>query len=129
MDRFISKIEKTDTCWLWTGAKRHKGYGAFKFDSKVIDAHRFAYILFKGEIKDNLFVLHTCDNRACVNPEHLFLGTNSDNMKDCYKKGRLKLPIPQKIHGTRSRYKSGCRCEKCRIVANSYLRKYRASKK
>ena len=101
MERFYSKVDKTDTCWIWNAAGRGKsGYGAFKLNGKVVNAHRFSYTINKGEIPDKLFVCHTCDNRKCVNPEHLFLGTHSDNMKDAYKKGRLKLP-------EKSRFKNG----------------------
>ena len=92
VDRFWCKVEKTDACWLWTGSKRHKGYGAFvyKKNGQVIQgrAHRYSYELHKGEIPAGLFVLHRCDIPACVNPEHLFLGTNRDNVEDMVSKGR-----------------------------------------
>jgi len=94
MQRFLDKIDKTNDCWNWTAAIRGKsGYGCFKFENKTIDAHRFSWILHNGEIPKNLFVCHKCDNRKCVNPEHLFLGTQSDNMKDCFNKNRLTIPI------------------------------------
>lgn len=90
--RFLEKVNKTDGCWLWTASTR-SGYGAIKYNNKVEGAHRISYILYKGEINDGLFVCHTCDNPSCVNPDHLFLGSNSDNMKDAFDKGRLNIPI------------------------------------
>lgn len=93
MKRFFDKISKTDNCWNWKASLRGKtGYGAFKINDKVVDAHRVSYILHYGEIPKNMFVCHKCDNRKCVNPDHLFLGTHSDNIKDAYNKGRLKVP-------------------------------------
>ena len=98
--KFLKSVEKTDTCWIWTAGSRGYGYGAFKFGNKTVDSHRVSYILFKGEIPSGIFVCHTCDNPKCVNPDHLWLGTHSDNMKDAYNKGRLNIP-------TTSRFKKG----------------------
>lgn len=90
--RFWEKVNKTDSCWLWTGAKRNKGYGAFVYakDGEVIQgrAHRYSYEIHKGDIPTGMFVLHSCDNPACVNPAHLALGSNQDNVTDMMKKGR-----------------------------------------
>lgn len=80
------------TCWYWRGAKNHLGYGLFKRNR----AHRFAYQYFNGPIPQGLSVLHKCDVRNCVNPEHLFVGTQLENMKDAITKGRLKTPTPQR---------------------------------
>ena len=92
VSRFWAKVEKTASCWLWTGSKRSKGYGAFvyKSGSQTVQgrAHRFSYELHKGPIPDGLFVLHRCDTPACVNPDHLFTGTNKDNVEDMVSKGR-----------------------------------------
>lgn len=91
-ERFWEKVKKTDTCWIWTGSKRNKGYGAFSYTvgGRLIQgrAHRYSYELHKGAIRPGYFVLHKCDNPACVNPDHLFLGTNEDNIRDMLKKGR-----------------------------------------
>jgi len=93
-ERFLSKIKKSDNgCWEWIGASRGKcGYGSFSVNSKVFSSHRISYELFVEEIPKGLLVCHKCDNKLCVNPDHLFLGTQSDNMKDAYKKGRLFIP-------------------------------------
>lgn len=78
-------------CWVWNRQVINpSGYGALKFHQKAIKAHRAVYSEFVGPIPDGLFVLHKCDVRLCVNPEHLFLGTNDDNMKDMVAKGRAR---------------------------------------
>lgn len=93
--RFWEKVLKTNSheCWLWQASKRYKGYGAFAFTpiktGRLVQgrAHRFSYEIHMGPI-GNMFVLHKCDNPACVNPNHLFLGTNQDNVTDMMNKGR-----------------------------------------
>jgi hypothetical protein len=77
--------EKIGRCWSWSGSKRN-GYGEYGGTS----AHRISYKLFKGDIPKGLFVMHICDNRECINPEHLKLGTNQDNIQDKVNKGRAK---------------------------------------
>ena len=77
-----------DRCWEWQGPTYKHGYGSFDAYGEGY-AHRFAYLIFKGELCDGLDVCHTCDNRRCVNPAHLWLGTKSDNMRDCATKGRI----------------------------------------
>ena len=84
----MAKGEKTDGCWLWTGATASYGYGKMMLDGETVRAHRAAYLLLVGPIPDGLYVLHRCDVRRCVNPAHLFLGTPSDNTKDMLAKGR-----------------------------------------
>lgn len=87
-----SKIEKVPNsgCWIWTGAIGGKGYGQIGWMGKVELAHRVVYELYKGSIPSDYCVLHRCDVRCCVNPEHLFLGTKRDNTRDALKKGKFR---------------------------------------
>lgn len=94
-----------DDCIKFGGSKDYSGYGLKRKEGKLYRAHRLAWIEQNGDIPDGLFVCHKCDNPSCVNVNHLFLGTNSDNMKDMYKKGRgnnyFKLHNPnRKINQT-----------------------------
>lgn len=88
--RFKSKMffYKTNDCITWKGSIRKSGYGAFNYFGKTIGAHRAAYLLFVGEIGNGLMVCHRCDNRSCVNINHLFLGSHQDNMNDMKEKKR-----------------------------------------
>lgn len=88
-ERFWGKVEKSEKCWLWTGATTDKGYGLFWLNGRAEKAHRVAWMLKHGPLDEEIDVLHTCDVPACVNNEaHLWLGTHSDNMADMYAKGR-----------------------------------------
>lgn len=93
LERFESKITKTKSCWEWNAAKYNNGYGAFYYNGRNRLAHRIAYKIYIGEIPKGMFVCHHCDNRWCVNPSHLFLGTHTENMIDCKSKGRNVYPI------------------------------------
>ena len=86
--RFEAKIKKTDSCWLWTASRNLKGYGEFRLQGKLLRAHRASFAYFKGEIPSGLLIMHLCDIPACVNPEHLALGTSKDNSQDRDLKGR-----------------------------------------
>ena len=84
--RFMRSVNKTDTCWLWTGSIGKNGYGILSQKDKDLwgtrAVHRWSYIYHKGKIADNLMVRHTCDIRHCVNPAHLTLGASVDNVHD-----------------------------------------------
>lgn len=86
-ERFWAKVQKGEGCWEWQAAKTN-GYGRINVEGRAIPAHRLAYELTNGPIPQGLFVLHSCDNPGCVNPEHLRAGTALDNMLDRSARGR-----------------------------------------
>lgn len=95
-DRFWAKVRKETSpvregltpCWTWTGGTTKNGYGQFCWPLRGSRAHRLSWFMRFGDVPQGLLVLHRCDNRPCVNPEHLFLGTHQDNQDDMWAKGR-----------------------------------------
>lgn len=87
-DRFWNKVRKSDNCWEWTAGK-NRGYGAFFVNGKNVGAHKFSWEIHFGEIPKGMYVCHRCDNSLCVRPDHLFLGTQLDNIQDSVMKGRF----------------------------------------
>ena len=83
-----SESNEETGCIEWTGYLRGDGYGSLRIDGKQVQAHRAAYEATFGKIENGLFVCHRCDNRKCINSDHLFLGTNQDNVDDMVAKGR-----------------------------------------
>lgn len=92
IELFWNKVDKKsdDECWEWLGTKPGGAYGAITIERVSYKAHRVSWVLHNGEIPEGLLVCHTCDNPGCVNPTHLFLGTQKDNLEDMDKKGRRK---------------------------------------
>lgn len=93
LERFTQQYipEPNSGCWLWQGAFSRMGYGAFSVDSVPKRANRVSYELFKGPIPPGLFVLHRCDTPACVNPDHLYAGTDKDNVRDMVARNRMNF--------------------------------------
>lgn len=106
--------EPNSGCWLWTGELDTKGYGAVVYLGRRYGAHRASWIVAKGEIPAGLCVLHKCDNPACVNPDHLFLGTKADNMADMIAKGRA-------IHNGPAKPRRGEECSHAKVTAKDVI--------
>lgn len=95
MKRFWGKTKHADGCKEWTAYRDRNGYGRFRFNGENRLAHRIAYKLYYGIDPKELFVCHTCDNPSCIEPTHLFLGTQKDNMDDMRHKGREPSRVGQ----------------------------------
>jgi hypothetical protein len=137
-ERFWARIEKQEDCWIWRGHLNSQGYG--QFHCRVAGrsgylAHRLMYRLVHGEVPDGLYVLHRCDVRLCVNPDHLFVGSAADNLRDMVAKGRQSGPrshcnqghefTPENTYSS----PSNPRQRTCRICSNARDRAYRAAKR
>lgn len=95
---FWAHVRKEQDCWIWTGARHPFGHGLFMWEGKNQYVHRISWQLHKGPIPDGLYVCHTCDNPPCVNPDHLWIGTCGDNLRDMAAKGRHAKPMSKITH-------------------------------
>lgn len=93
-DRLFGRITISGDCWIWAGSKSPEGYGGIAVDGGVRSTHRVAWELTNGKIPEGMCVLHKCDIPSCINPGHLFLGSNKDNAEDRKAKGRNGLMRP-----------------------------------
>jgi HNH endonuclease len=93
LERFQKYVKKTDTCWIWTGAKNENGYGILNVKGRGTIASRLAWELEYGGIPEGKYVLHHCDNPSCVNPDHLYLGSQTDNMRDMELRSRANRVV------------------------------------
>ena len=111
-DKLWERVRKCESgCWEWSGCKRN-GYGSLTYEGKTWVAHRLAYTLTYGPIPNRLLVCHKCDNPGCVRPEHLFLGTQLDNMTDMVAKGRHRSGKRKQQCGKTSHQKTVAGCVK-----------------
>lgn len=92
-------LQSDSGCWEWQGSKYKNGYGWMKVFGRSVSAHRYSYELHNGYIPDGLEVRHTCDNRCCINPDHLILGTHQENMQDAVDRGRIRKGKDHPMHG------------------------------
>lgn len=125
-----STPEPNSGCILWTGPLNAWGYGEASLSGKRILAHRLAHKIHRGEIGPGLLVLHRCDTPACVNPDHLWLGTNAENMRDMASKGRAYKPGDQCARGHTYEFLPGPKLRRiCKICRADNQRKRQAAKK
>ena len=124
--RFWKKVNKTSTCWEWTAHKLYNGYGRFNLNGKTDYAHRISWQFATGEYPKGKQILHLCDNPSCVRPDHLFLGTITDNMSDRNKKGRQSTSDKLNCrHGhpftyTKNHRRTALDCHVCQLYRKYY---------
>lgn len=123
--RFWERVtlpEDSNNCWLWKGSLTHNGYGRLPWRDTTLRAHRFAYeMAYECDIPTRMLVLHGCDNPSCVNPNHLFLGTQKDNIDDMFTKKRANKAhkvSDEQVREIRARYALGGVTKK--DLANEY---------
>ena len=127
-----SEVDAESGCWNWIGALTNSGYGQVTFEGHHCTAHRFAFAALGRGIPKGKWVLHTCDNRQCVNPNHLYAGTPIDNRRDALERGRWRHPYKERLHCARGHLygsdtfriaKDGSRV--CRICMKEHMRQWR----
>lgn len=98
LDRFLARVRFTNGCWIWIGRRTGScnNYGVITFQGNHVLAHRMSWILKNGPIPDGINICHKCDNGLCVRPDHLFPGTQLDNMRDCIAKGRDRKAVGER---------------------------------
>lgn len=123
-ERFEEKfVVLPSGCWQWTACFQGTGYGYFSLNSKLVTAQRAALELYKGIIAGDKYACHTCDNRWCVNPDHIFLGTAKDNLDDCRQKGRFTPGNHGKEHNGRAKLSNSDVAEIRRLASISTPRR------
>ncbi len=97
-ERFWGRVDKSaaNGCWEWLGNIKRNGYGTFMANGRCFNVHRLAWVICNGQVPDGQCVMHICDNRKCVNPAHLMVGTAKDNTQDMIRKGRHKSGPPMR---------------------------------
>lgn len=101
INKFEKKFSKSDGCWNWEYSLTTTGYGQLGFCEKIQKAHRVSWMLYRGDIPSGMCVLHRCDNRKCVNPDHLYIGDALQNAKDKYNRGRANHPAKKNHHAAK----------------------------
>jgi len=138
LERFLEKTKRADSgCLEWLACRNTKGYGWFRFDGRNQVAHRVAWMLEHGDIPEGLCICHTCDNRICVDVDHLFLGTVKDNNRDMFLKGRNANQNTKKNHcpqghpyaGSNLYLRPGTTHRMCRACTRDATRKWRDRKR
>lgn len=135
-ETFWVKVDKSGECWVWTGSRGSGGYGKVRYQGALCFAHRLAWELTHGPIPPGMSVCHSCDNRPCCNPAHLWLGTYADNMHDRDRKGRHGRPNAKKTvcanghpYDEKNTYHAKNRRRKCRVCGAANWRRLRAARK